>query len=149
MCNWRYVTPISGVISPYWNNWFWGPPCKSVKLTVRTCKLMVGSDEFSFQDGLFSGSFAVSFGEGTGLSCWYLGSMDYFTPITVGWIRPGYVGEIAQLTNDRYEMNPSPLFCEVNPFTVSPRRVSLASAMNGMMTWVVPNRTRAMRQAAA
>ena len=33
---------------------------------------------------------------GTGMSCWYLGSMDYFTPIKVGWIRPG---EITQPTN--------------------------------------------------
>ena len=31
----------------------------------------------------------------TGMSCWYLGSMDYFTPIKVGWIRPGCVGEIS------------------------------------------------------
>ena len=35
-------------------------------------------------------------------------------------------------------------FVEVNPFTDT-RRVFLASAMNGMMTWAVPNRTRAMR----
>ena len=25
------------------------------------------------------------------------------TPIKVGWRRPGYVGEITQLTNDRYD----------------------------------------------
>ena len=24
----------------------------------------------------------------TGMSCWYSGSMDYFTPIYVGWIHP-------------------------------------------------------------
>ncbi len=29
--------------------------------------------------------------------------MDYFTPITVGWIRPGYVGEITQLTITSYD----------------------------------------------
>ena len=29
--------------------------------------------------------------------------MDCFTPIKVGWIRPGYVGERTQLTNDRYD----------------------------------------------
>ena len=29
--------------------------------------------------------------------------MDYFTPIKVGWIRPGYIGEIYQLTITSYD----------------------------------------------
>ena len=38
------------------------------------------------------------------LECpWYLGSMDYFTPIKVGWIRPGYVDEFTQLTITSYD----------------------------------------------
>ena len=31
--------------------------------------------------------------------------MDYFTPIKVGWIRPGYVGEITQLTTSITSMD--------------------------------------------
>ena len=41
--------------------------------------------------------------EFTRMSCWYLGSIDYFTPISVGWIRPLSRWNNPPYFSDRYD----------------------------------------------
>ena len=48
--------------------------------------------------------FSPPFGEYTGMSCWYLGSLDQKKTLKqVGCKNVPEVGEISQLTNDRYD----------------------------------------------